>query len=71
LSADSKPRHPEIDVEVRRIIGKNAQDDSFDYDLMRLFILIQREADDKELAHEMSDEILLVVKDLRERIQKC
>jgi len=70
LSADSKPRHPEIDAEVRRMLGRDASSDSFDYHLLRLFVLIERKVEDKELAREMLSEIRLMVEDLNERIHR-
>jgi len=36
LSADSKTGHPEIDAEVRRMLGRDSASTSFDYHLLRL-----------------------------------
>lgn len=55
MSADSGRRHPEVDAEVIRILGTDASGDSFDYHLMRLFILIDRTVSDKELAYENAE----------------
>ena len=70
MSTDITSRHPEIDKEVRRILGRDSPSDLFDYHILRLFILIERNVDDKELAREMLYEIRLVVEDLHERIHR-
>ena len=70
MSTDAKPCHPEIDAEVRKTLGKDTPSTSFDYHLLRLFLLIQRTVKDEELVHEMLEELRLIVNDLHERIQR-
>lgn len=52
------------------MLGRDALSASFDYHLLRLFVLIERKVGDKELAREMLNEIRLVVEDLNERIHR-
>lgn len=70
MSTDITSRHHEVDKEVRRILGRDSSSDAFDYHILKLCILIDRNINDKELAREMLNEIRLVVEDLHARIHR-
>ena len=65
MSTEPKNRHPEVDAEARKIVGKDLPDTSFEYHVVRLVLLIEREVHDKEAIEEMTDEVILAIRDLR------
>jgi len=66
MSTDRSHDYAEIDAEVRRRLPSYASDTSFEYHILRVFLMIDREVEDKALAGDMMNEILLAIHGLRE-----
>ena len=66
LCTSSKRDYSQIDAEVRKRLGTQASDTSFEYHLLRACVMIQRMVEDEDLAHDMVNELYLAIHDLRE-----
>ena len=65
MSTEPKGRNPEMDSEVRKIVGRNMPSTSFEYHVVKLILLIEQEVQDREVVKEMTDEVILAIHDLR------
>ena len=65
MSTEPKRRHPEMDSEVRRIVGTDVSDSSFEYHVVKLMLLIGDEVQDEVAYKEMTNEMILALNDLR------
>jgi len=64
-TSSNRPSSLDIDEEVRRAVGKEASSSSFEYHVMKLVVLIDRNVQDKELYKDMVNELILAIEDLR------
>jgi len=64
-TSSNPPSRPDIDEEVRRAVGKEVSNSTFEYHVMKLVVLIDRNVQDKELYKEMVNELILAIEDLR------
>ena len=63
-------RYPEIDTELRTLLGREKSELSFMYHFHRLQLLVMRKVGDKELAEEMLNELELFRQGLLREIQE-
>ena len=70
MNTDSKDRYSDMDNQVRKIVGRDVSSTSFEYHLIKLMLLIEQELQDKDLVEEMTDEMILAIRDLRTWFQK-
>ena len=70
MSTEPKPRFPEIDKELKTLLGRDKSELSFMYYFHRLKLLTMRKVTDRELAGEMLDDLELLRQGLLEEIQK-
>jgi hypothetical protein len=54
-----------MDSEVRRIVGTDVSDSSFEYHVVKLMLLIGDEVQDEVAYKEMTNEMILALNDLR------
>lgn len=70
MSTEPKQRYPEIDKELRTLLGRDKSELSFMYHFHRLQLLVMRKLSDKELAEEMLNDLELFRQGLLKEIQE-
>lgn len=55
---------------MRKIVGRETSDTSFEYHVVRLLLMIEQKVQDKESVEEMTNEMILAIRDLRTWFQR-